>query len=235
MKNARQNKGINGLSRRSKLLISAVLAVVFFLVIPVPPASHIVLSWDVFCLSHLSLIWYTMLKTTSVDIRKEAQRQDSSHSYIFFVTLLAALFSLFSVIQMILTAQSGELYKLLNLSGGLACMGLSWMLVHTLFAVRYAHRYYAKDLNKQDKHAGGLDFPTHPEEQDQKDQKAHWPAFMDFAYFSFTIGMTFQVSDVGITDRRIRKIALIHGLFSFAFNATIIALSVNIIAGLIQQ
>lgn len=224
------NKEINRYSGTVKLLISALLAVLFFFCVPVPKASHIVLSWDVFCLSQLILTGWTMLRAPSLAIRKEAQRQDSSRAYIFIVSLLAALFSLFSVIQMILSAQSNELYKALNLSSGTVCMVLSWVLVHTMFAIRYAHLYYARDLDKKDKHAGGLDFPSHPE-----DKEPAWPDFMDFLYFAFTIGMTFQVSDTAITDRHIRKIVLIHGLFSFAFNAAIIALSVNIISGLIGK
>lgn len=211
-------------------MLSTLLAVAFFCFIPVPSASHVVLSWDIFCLSQLVLIWWTMLKVSSTGIRSEAQRQDGSRVYIFFLSLLAAFFSLFSVIQMILSAGSDEIYKALNLFGGITCMILSWFLVHTLFAIRYAHLYYAKDLKKKDQHAGGLDFPSHPEAD-----MPYWPAFTDFAYFSFTIGMTFQVSDVEITDKHIRKMALMHGLFSFAFNAAIIALSVNIISGLIEK
>ncbi|UAY55586.1 DUF1345 domain-containing protein [Arachidicoccus terrestris] len=230
MARAEHKRSGSKLSATAKLMISSVLAVAFFFFIPVPPASHVVLSWDTFCLSQLVLLWWSMLKVSSTGIRSEAQRQDGSRVYIFIVSLLAALFSLFSVIQMILSAGSDQLYKALNLSGGIACMVLSWILVHTLFAIRYAHLYYAKDLEKKDKHAGGLDFPSHPEED-----TPNWPDFMDFAYVSFTIGMTFQVSDVDITDKHIRKIALIHGLFSFAFNAAIIALSVNIISGLIEQ
>ncbi|GAB3352600.1 DUF1345 domain-containing protein [Arachidicoccus ginsenosidivorans] len=233
-----QNKGsknthtpmISRLSGTVKLIISLVLAVLFFFLIPVPKASHVVFSWDIFCLSQVVLIWWSMLPVASKDIRQEAQHQDSSRAYIFVLSLFAALFSIFSVIQMLLSAGSDEVYKALNLISGVSCMILSWVLVHTIFAVRYAHLFYARDMSRKDRHAGGLDFPSHPE-----DDTPAWPDFMDFAYFSFTLGTTFQVSDVQITDRRIRRIAMIHGLFSFAFNAAIIALSVNIISGLIGK
>jgi len=228
---------IDRISGTAKLGISLGLALLFFLFVPVAKTAHLVLSWDVFCLSQTLLIWLAMLKGSKT-IRKEAQRQDSSRSYIFLLSLFAALFSIFSVVQMVLSAGTGELYKALNLISGISCMVLSWILVHTIFAVRYAHLYYARDDARKDKHAGGLDFPSHPEDQQNGavgDNSSQWPDFLDFAYFSFTLGTTFQVSDVEISDKKIRRIALVHGLFSFAFNAAIIALSVNIISGLIEK
>ena len=226
-----QSGRLKRLSGTTKLGISLGLALLFFLFVEVPRTAHLVLSWDVFCLSQTLLIWQAMLKKSKA-IRNEAQRQDSSRSLIFILSLFAALFSIFSVIQMVLSAGTGELYKQLNLFSGISCMVLSWILVHTVFAVRYAHLYYARDDSRKDKHTGGLDFPTHPEDKDKEDQ---WPDFLDFVYFSFTLGTTFQVSDVEITDKKIRRVALVHGLFSFAFNAAIIALSVNIISGLIEK
>ena len=94
----------------------------------------------------------------------------------------------------------------------------SWFLVHTVFIFRYAHIYYGSG----DKPVGGLDFPGDDE-----------PDYLDFAYFSFIIGMTSQVSDVDITSSVMRRLALLHGILSFFFNAVIIALSINIISGLI--
>ena len=135
---AHGQKGRRRLSGTANLIISTALAVIFFIIVPVPTASHVVLGWDVFCLSLLALIWWSMLKIPSKAIRREAQHQDSSRIYIFVVSLMAALVSLFSVVQMILSAQGGELYQALNLFSGIGCMILSWMLVHTIFAVRYA-------------------------------------------------------------------------------------------------
>lgn len=140
---------LNRYSGTVKLLISMALAVLFFFCIPVPAASHVVLSWDVFCLSQLTLTCWAMMRAPSSAIRKEAQHEDSSRAYIFIVSVLAALFSLFSVIQMVLSAQRSELYKALNLSSGILCMVLSWVLIHTMFAIRYAHLYYARDPAKK--------------------------------------------------------------------------------------
>ena len=99
-------------------------------------------------------------------------------------------------------------------------MFMSWGLVHTTFSIRYAHLYYGNSSSKDVK-GHGLDFPGDVD-----------PDFIDFAYFSFVIGMTFQVSDVEISSRRIRRLTLVHSLISFIFNTVIVALTINALAGL---
>ena len=98
----------------------------------------------------------------------------------------------------------------------------SWLLIHTVFTLRYAHLFYrSKQEVDVDGSGGGLIFPG----------KGN-PNYRDFAYFSFIIGMTCQVSDVSVTSHSMRLLALLHGLLSFAFNTVILALSINIISGL---
>lgn len=105
----------------------------------------------------------------------------------------------------------------------IASVVISWWLVHTVFTMRYAHLFYSfKDEN--DEYGYGLEFPKQPD-----------PDFMDFVYFSFVIGMTFQVSDVEVSSRAIRRLAWAHGILSFVFNTVIVALSINIISGLFQH
>ncbi len=94
-------------------------------------------------------------------------------------------------------------------------------MTHTTFAFRYAHEYYEAPAGAE-KVDGGLQFPG--EEQ---------PDYLDFLYFSMVLGMTFQVSDVQITSRKFRRLATVHGLLSFLFNTIILALTVNIAAGLL--
>jgi uncharacterized membrane protein len=100
----------------------------------------------------------------------------------------------------------------------------SWMLVHTIFAIHYAHEYYQpkQTPNDCDTDSSGLDFPDDIE-----------PDYWDFLYFSFVIGMTSQVSDVQVTSRTMRRLSLIHGILSFFFNTTILAMTINLIAGLV--
>jgi uncharacterized membrane protein len=98
---------------------------------------------------------------------------------------------------------------------------LSWLMLQTTFAFRYAHEFYTISPGRNDPD-GGLTFPDEPE-----------PDYFDFLYFSLVLGMTFQVSDVQITARKLRRLAALHGLLSFLFNAVIIALTVNIAASLL--
>jgi len=98
----------------------------------------------------------------------------------------------------------------------------SWLLIQTVFTFRYAHRYYAGP-HGEPAPAAPLLFPGGRE-----------PDYLDFAYFTFVIAMTSQVSDVQITSRRLRRLVWIHSLFSFAFYTVILALTINLVAGLIQ-
>ena len=96
----------------------------------------------------------------------------------------------------------------------------SWLLVHTVFTLRYAHLYYDGDPGEE---AGGLDFPGDTKE----------PDYLDFAYFAFTIGMTAQTSDVAVSTQPMRLLTLLHGVLSFFFNTAVVALSINGLAGLL--
>ena len=95
---------------------------------------------------------------------------------------------------------------------------LSWAFTHTIFALHYAHEYYDENAGK----GGGLKFPG--------DEP---PDYWDFMYFSFVVGMTFQVSDVQVEDHKLRREVLAHGVLAFFFNVAIVALTINIVVGLI--
>lgn len=97
---------------------------------------------------------------------------------------------------------------------------LSWILLHTIFTIRYAHLYHDPNSLSTGSNVGGISFPS---------RKA--PDYIDFAYFSFVIGMTFQGSDVQVDSRVIRRFVLLHSLISFVFNTIILALTINTIAG----
>jgi uncharacterized membrane protein len=156
-------------------------------------------------------------------MRVNARKQDLSRSliFVFFVVVAcAALFAVGFLLRIHKVEEQGHLTVHLLLS--LATVVFSWMLVHTGFALHYAHVFYGdSDEPGQETHRG-LDFPG-----------GHPPDYFDFAYFSFVIGMTFQVSDVQITSRRLRRLALIHGALSFAFNTVILAMLINTVTSLI--
>jgi uncharacterized membrane protein len=106
---------------------------------------------------------------------------------------------------------------------GVVAVMLGWFLIHSTFIFRYAHLYYY-DSDNDGSAQGGLDFPGTTEPDDY-----------DFAYYSFVIGMTFQVSDVSITDPGVRSLTLFHALISFGYNTAILALGVNLVSGLLAH
>lgn len=207
--------------------LSAAL-IVFFLSHRTPPAIQFILVWSSFCFTILSLLWAIILTTSASEVRVIAGKQDSSRTIIFIFVLFASFVSLFAVILLMRilpdSRQSGYPYHV-----GFAILSviLSWLMIHTIFAIRYTHLYYNlmyENRMSQKEHKGGLIFPDDDP-----------PDYFDFAYFSFVIGMTWQVSDVQITSKRIRRIVLIHALLSFVFNTVILALTINIISNLIQK
>jgi uncharacterized membrane protein len=151
------------------------------------------------------------------------QRQDDSISVIFGIVLSAVCVSLLAAILLILNTEESAFDKEVRTVFTITAITTSWILLHTIFTIRYAHLFHSfRGLDRKDGE-GGLDFPGGEE-----------PDYIDFAYFSFVIGMTFQVSDVTITAKTVRRFVLLHSLISFVFNTIIVALTVNIIAGIIK-
>jgi len=148
---------------------------------------------------------------------------------IFLFVIIAVFASLFAVGVLLAGAKNFSGIRLtLQLTLAVTTVFSSWTLMHTLFALRYAHLYYTQDGHEDVECDGrGLQFPCEKEVEDEK------PDYLDFAYFSFVIGMTCQVSDVQITERDIRRLALLHGALSFVYNTVILALSINIASGLL--
>jgi uncharacterized membrane protein len=217
------------ISARARLLISLFVSFITFTISgKTPPAIQFILVWSSFAFTGLVLFWITILTAEVHEVKYIAKRQDSSRTIVFFFVLFAAIISLFAVIILLKilpdTRQAGYRY---HIGFSIISVVLSWILIHTVFTFRYAHLYYTcrseeQGIEKEDE--GGLEFPGEDS-----------PDYLDFAYFSFVIGMTFQVSDVQITSRQIRRLALFHGLISFVYNTVILALSVGIIAGLVQK
>jgi uncharacterized membrane protein len=215
---------IHKLHEAHKLILGLLLAVIAWFVIPVDRLDnlpHLMLGWDVFALTLLILNWITFFTTSSQDIRKRAKVEDSSRIVIFSLVLVCTFASMLAVILLLVTRSEKQDWKGLYLTVAIAGMVFSWLLVHTIYTLRYAHLYYGNRPDKKDTHAGGLDFP----------EEEH-PDFMDFAYFSFVLGMTFQVSDIQITSKSLRRMALMHGMLSFGYNTIIVALTINVVAGL---
>jgi uncharacterized membrane protein len=187
-------------------------------------ATELVVAWDMFTLAILALAWVVICTKDPYETRRNARLQDASATFLFVLVISAATASLVAVGLLLATAKNLSPTGLAgHIALSLTAVVFSWMLVHTLFALRYAHLYF-QDAREVERHAvsGGLIFPG----KENLD-------YLDFAYFSFVIGMTCQVSDVQVASSKMRRLALVHGLISFAFNTAILAMFVNIIAGLV--
>jgi uncharacterized membrane protein len=190
----------------------------------VRPWTLAVVTWDLFAFCVLSLAWLTILTTPAHALRRRAQQQDLSRLLIFVFILVAAATSLFAVVFLLHTTKDNHQTHLwLHLLMTVFAVIAAWSLAHTVFGLRYAHTFYGDDDDPStQEHAGGLDFPGDK-----------MPNYLDFAYFSFVIGMTFQVSDVQVTSREMRQLVLLHGMLSFGFNTVILALAINTVSSLV--
>jgi uncharacterized membrane protein len=206
----------------ARCIVAALIAVATFFVarrFAVAPTS-LIGAWDSFALVLLALIWTDIFSSGVDHIRYRARTQDLGRALIFTFTVAAACSSLFAVV-FLLSAAKNTSHLGLHATLSVVAVLSSWTLVHTMFSIRYAHAYYG-DGKKGDANAGGLDFPSDKN-----------PNYLDFAYFSFVIGMTCQVSDVQITSKYLRSVALVHGILAFCFNTVILALTINTISGLL--
>jgi uncharacterized membrane protein len=189
-----------------------------------PFPVQLTIAWNAFAFTLLVLAWYVIYTKDPYEARRDARLQDSSATFLFTLVITAATASLLAVGFLLGSAKNLSPTSLgTHIALSVSAIILSWTLVHTIFALRYAHFYFwdARDVERH-KVTGGLIFPGKES-----------PNFLDFAYFSFVIGMTCQVSDVQIAASQMRRLALVHGLISFAFNTAILAMFVNIIAGLV--
>lgn len=216
---------LRSLEARQRLLLSLGVAGVAFFVQPlwVHVQTRLVIAWDLGTICFLALTWAIISTASPEQTNQSATDQDQSGAALLTLVFIADTASLGAVGLNMHGVPKVDMVGHLIVS--IIAIICSWLLVHTMFTMHYAHRYYrAGLLNKSDDpdEAGGLDFPG--------DEPPH---YLDFAYFSFVIGMTSQVSDVQITSPAMRRLALIHGVLSFAFNTVILALSVNILAGLV--
>jgi len=202
---------------RPRTFISILIGIVAFFLLPgsLRLVTRLLIGWDIFVSCYLVLAYIMMLRCGLAHIRRNAVLQDDGRFLILMVTALGAFASIAAIVfELGAMKGSGPQLALATVT-----IALTWAAVHTTFALHYAHDYY------RGAKPGGLQFPS----GDEHDHADYW----DFVYFSFVIGMTAQVSDVGITDKTIRRTATAHGIISFVFNTALLALMVNIAASAI--
>lgn len=178
----------------------------------VHPAPAFLLGFDAGAVAFLAVQIHQFHQATPARMRRKARLQDAGRWGILWS---GVAFSAVVLVALGTELQSGKSGGLLDIAIAAASIMLSWLFLNTLFALHYAHGYYGEYGKPHE----GLDFPGTKE-----------PDYWDFAYFAFVIGMTFQVSDVQVTSRYLRRMVLLHGVIAFFFNVFIIAVSVNIVA-----
>jgi uncharacterized membrane protein len=214
------------LDARPRLLISIVVSGLVCILLPdwLRLPTRLIITWNSGVICFLALAWSMMTSATPEKMRRSAQRQDESRLAILTLVVAAACVSLFAIGVMLKNTKNLSI-TILTLHVTLAGLTVicSWLLIHTMFTLHYAHLYYREhsEIPTED-NVECLDFPHEKQ-----------PDYWDFLYFSFVIGMTCQVSDVQIVSRPMRRLALVHGVLTFFFNTVILAISINIVAGLI--
>lgn len=183
-------------------------------------STSLILGWDALCLVFLVSVGAMMIRQSPHEIAARAAAQDEGQGLVLVFTLVAAGASLAAVAAELIQARGAHgLEHGLRVGLGLATTAGSWLVIQTVLALHYAHEYYLPDAEGQ--RAGGLAFPG--------DEP---PDYWDFLHFAVVIGVAAQTADIAITDRRLRRLATVHSVIAFAFNTLIIALAMNLVAGL---
>jgi uncharacterized membrane protein len=178
----------------------------------------VLIGWATTALVVAGGVWARISRFDPEETAQWATREDNTRAGAELLLLGAAVASLIGVaFAMVKAKQGDQFWDLLLTSASVLTVVSSWLLVHTIFTLRYASLYYTNPV-------GGIDFKA----------KAEEPDYLDFAYTAFTVGMTFQVSDTDITQRVMRRAVLRHALLAFLFGAVILATTVNVVASLLN-
>ncbi len=204
-------------SERSRVLVALVVGVIVgtCAALVSPWQLAVIAGWDAMALVFIGWTWLRIGRLDGARTRTHAQREDSSRQASRVLLAIAAVASLAGVITALVLGkhETGTIAQVLNAMSVVTVM-CSWVLIQTLFTLRYADLYYGDD-------PGGIDFNMDVD-----------PDFRDFAYVAFTVGMTFQIADTSVTDPRLRRSVLVHSLLSYVFGTVILGLTINLLASL---
>ena len=181
------------------------------------------LGWSVGIGVYLLLAWWLCERFDAQRTRERAQAQDEPSVVLFLLMLLATMACVAAITVMMQQSRSfSGTERTLHVALSVVALIAAWLFIQTIFAFRYAHRYYQEEkLNEPD--GPGLQFPGGLD-----------PDYFDFLYYAHVVGMTSQVSDVQVTSREMRRLTLVHSVLSFGFNMLILALSINMVASALQ-
>jgi len=206
-------------SVRTRLVLAVALALASWFFVPPQLAvrTRALLAWDVAGTVLFVFAFIIILPADSQETKRRAASYDPGRRVVWLIVLAASTFSLFAGMVLLHAPHAAaSVAGQLHVGLCVATVVISWLVTHSAFTLRYAHLYYGD----RDHGAGGLEFPGGEPPDDR-----------DFAYFAFTIAMCFQVSDVTISRREIRRTVLGHAALSFTYNTVILALVLNLVVG----
>jgi len=184
-----------------------------------PVSSHILIGWDLCALFYVTTTWHLFLTADEAEVRRRAAAEDEKPSAILAIILVAILMSLAAVIAAMLNAKKAEpSVQAVTAACAGATLVLSWVVLHSVFTLHYAHRHFGDGTDKP-----GFLFPGEPA-----------TTYRDFVYLAFSIGATFQVSDNNVLTARLRNLVTAQAVCAYFYNTAVLALGINIIAGLVS-
>ena len=213
------------ISARPRLFLSILAGFVVGALLPLyvtelRGVTRFLVAWDFGVGLYLILAFRMIARSGVREIHRQYLAQDEGGFAILVLTIVSACASVGAVFTWLEIATRAETFALPGLAFLLLTIMMSWAFIHTMFALHYAHEFYAE----HHKTGGGLIFP-----------RDHKPTYWDFVYLAFSIGTATQVSDVEISSKRIRRTVTLHGIVSFFFNVTVIALTVGLVGDAIQN
>lgn len=216
-KRTRSAKLVISLRLHIKLIAAVVLGVAVYIILTqlgAPPrmTTRALIAWNLGVFLYLVLATWVIARSELDHLCERAEEEDEGAALVLMLTVIAAAASIVAIFVE-LGAARGDKDNWLSPVLALSTVILSWVFIHTIFAFHYAHDFYGAAEGGP---KGGLSFPNdkHPE-------------YLDFIYFSFVIGMTFQVSDVQVTNKAVRRLVVTHGAVSFFYNLAVLSLMVN--------
>lgn len=217
--------GVGAFTARPKLMVAIGLGLAVGLASALAPdfklSSSIIAGWDAFCAVYLGLMLRALAGQGPDEIRARSAQQDQGQAVILLLILAACAVSLAAVGLELSQAQHNHgLEKAVRVAAAFITVVGSWLVMQVVFALHYAHEFYAADPDTGED-AGGLAFPG-----------GEAPDYWDFLHFSIVIGVASQTADVAFTSKALRRFGTFHSLIAFAFNTLILALTINLVAGL---
>jgi len=186
------------------------------------PYTRLILGWDALSLTFLGLMFAHMMEHTPTDIRAQSAIDDEGRGFILALVLASAAASVWAIgLELSLAKEAHTWLKAAHVGLGFVTVIVSWFMVQMIFALHYAHEYYGVDESDGARDAEGIEFPGHEA-----------PDYWDFLYFSVVIGVACATADANIASKGLRRLSTVHCLVAFAFNTIIVALTINLTAGL---